>query len=360
MRTLIANVRVFDGHGLRPPGSVVVDGDRFGSGTEGDRVIDGAGATALPGLIDAHLHLDGRESLDRLVRAGVTTALDMGNGPMDKFDALRYTRGLTDVRTAGVTATAPGGMHANIPFLRDHLIQGAHEAEAFVAARLAEGSDYVKIIVGNPEPSHDQATLDAITAAAHRHRKLVVAHAISTEAYRMALQAGVDVLTHVPLDRPLDDDTAARIAAEGRAMVPTLGMMAGVVAAGPGFPARYEAAEESVAVAHRAGVPIIAGTDANTTPGVWANPPFGEALHRELELLAAAGLSPAEALRAATSRPAERFGLTDRGAIRPGLRADLVLVDGDPLADLGSTRAVTRVWCGGVEHTPAELARAGG
>lgn len=60
-----------------------------------------------------------------------------------------------------------------------------------------------------------------------------------------------------------------------------------------------------------------------------------------------------DALRAATSLPARHFGLTDRGAVKPGLRADLVLVDGDPIADIRATRQIRRIWCGGTEHTPA-------
>lgn len=71
-------------------------------------------------------------------------------------------------------------------------------------------------------------------------------------------------------------------------------------------------------------------------------------MHRELELLVAAGLTPQAALQAATSTPARVFGLTDRGVITPGLRADLLLVDGDPLADITRTRHIRGVWRGGV------------
>jgi imidazolonepropionase-like amidohydrolase len=66
-----------------------------------------------------------------------------------------------------------------------------------------------------------------------------------------------------------------------------------------------------------------------------------------------AGLSPRDALRAATSRPARSFGLPDRGAIEPGLRADLVLIEGDPLRDIRATRSIRRIWCGGYEVQPA-------
>jgi imidazolonepropionase-like amidohydrolase len=96
-------------------------------------------------------------------------------------------------------------------------------------------------------------------------------------------------------------------------------------------------------VLHEAGVPIVAGTDANP----WA-PRHGVGLHRELELLTGAGLTPMEALASATGAPAVHFGLTDRGRVRPGLRADLLLVDGDPTTDITAIGAVVDVWRRGV------------
>jgi imidazolonepropionase-like amidohydrolase len=73
-------------------------------------------------------------------------------------------------------------------------------------------------------------------------------------------------------------------------------------------------------------------------------------------LLIDAGLSSVEALRAATVLPAQYFGLHDRGVIKPGRRADLVLIDGDPIADIHATRLIRRVWCAGVEHQVASTA----
>ncbi|MER7008579.1 amidohydrolase family protein [Dactylosporangium sp. NPDC000555] len=360
MKTVLHNVRVFDGRRILPPDTVVIDGERFGNGTDNARVVDGEGAVALPGLIDAHLHLDRRPTLERLVRFGVTTALDMGCAPPELVDAMRVSRGLTDVRSAGSPAIAPGAWHARIVALAARgVVPGADEAERFVAERLAEGSDYLKIIVGNPEPSHDQATLDALVDAAHRRARLVIAHATSVEAVAMAMRAGVDMLTHVPLDRPLDRATADRMVVDGRELIPTLSIMEGVAAQSAGVyaGASYAAARDSVTTAYAAGVPILAGTDANSTAEAPVNISHGDSLHHELELLVDAGVSPVDALRAATVLPAIHFGLTDRGAVEAGQRADLVLIDGDPLHDIRATRSITRVWCGGVEHTPAELAR---
>ena len=355
-RTAVRNVRVFDGRRLLPPGTVVLEEGRIAAGTATDRVrsIDGRGGVLLPGLIDAHVHLHGSENLEQLAAFGVTTALDMACAPPRFVDSLRGLAGLTDIRSAGTPAIAPGSGHARIPVIGQRgLVHGAHQAAAFVADRVAEGSDYLKIIVGSLGPDHDQATLDALVVAAHQHGRLVVAHASSRASVHKALLAGADVLTHVPVDRAVDTATADRMAAQGRIVVPTLSMMEGIIeqSAPPG--ARYDTARESVTTLYRAGVPILAGTDANTAPGVPARISHGDSLHHELQLLVDAGLTAVDALRAATALPARYFGLADRGAIEPGRRADLVLVDGDPLQDIKATLSISRVWCGGVEHTPA-------
>lgn len=360
--TLITQVRVFDGTKIGPQTSVLLDGGRIAAvdpdlDVAGCQVVDGTDRVLLPGLIDAHVHLHGVENLEQLTRAGVTTALDMACWPRELVDGLRHRCGLTDIRSAGIPATAPGSTHSKMPGRPEAaLVGGPADADAFVRARVAEGSDYIKLIADVPGP--DQATLDALVVAAHRQGLRTVAHAVSSVPYRMALAAGADVITHAPLDAALDDAAVTQLRQQGCATVPTLTMMKAVserlfgtsdgdpAAPGPG----YHNARRSVGLLQSAGVPILAGTDANTTAGVPANIKHGESLHSELELLVEAGLSAAEAIAAATALPARHFGLTDRGAVTVGLRADLVLVAGDPSADITDTRNVERVWCAGVEH----------
>jgi len=367
-KVVLTNVRVFDGRQLRPPGTVVIDGSRIGTDPAGAEVIDGEGGVLLPGLIDAHVHLKDRGTLGLLAAAGVTTALDMACGPPELVASLRGVPGLTDIRSAGTPAIAPGSLHASFPVIgRRGAISGADQAAGFVADRVAEGSDYIKIVVGSPGADHDQATLDALAAAARAHGRLSVAHAASYQAVEKAQRARVSVLTHVPLDRALDEAASDRARADDRILIPTLVMMEGLARAAvrPGMD--YGAARASVTVMYRAGVPILAGTDAHdtglsntgaghtglsNTGGPGAVPP-GSSLHHELELLVDAGLTTVDALRAATTRPARYFGLPDRGVVEPGRRADLVLIDGDPLYDIKATQAIRRVWCAGTEVTPA-------
>ena len=346
-KTALTNVRVFDGRQLQPPSTVVIDGDRIGSDPSGAQVIDGEGGTLLPGLIDAHVHITGRANLEQLAAAGVTTALDMGSDPA-VTTTLRNLPGLTDLRTAGWSAIAPGSMHAQMTGRKpETLISAPEQAEQWVAARVAEGSDYIKIVVGSPGADHSQATLDALVAAARAHSKLTVAHAAAFEAVTKSQAAGVSVLTHVPLDRATDEATVARAKAGDRRLIPTLTMMEGLARAAvrPGLD--YGASRASVTAMYRAGVPILAGTDANQLPGP-AAVPHGTSLHHELELLVDVGLTTVDTLRAATTRPARYFGLGDRGVVEPGRRADLLLIDGDPVHDIKATQAIRRVWCGGV------------
>ena len=110
----------------------------------------------------------------------------------------------------------------------------------------------------------------------------------------------------------------------------------------PGAPHRLEHAFEAVRQLRAARVPILAGSDA-PNPGTT----HGASLHREMEMLVAAGLKPVEALAAATSAPAKAFGLADRGRIVRGLRADLVLVKGHPGQDVTATRDIVRIWKAG-------------
>lgn len=106
-----------------------------------------------------------------------------------------------------------------------------------------------------------------------------------------------------------------------------------------------------------AGVPLLAGTDG--TGGAGHPTTHGISYHGELKLLVAAGLSPAEALTAATAAPADAFGLDDRGRIAPGLRADLLLVEGDPVQDITAVRAVAALWRRGTLADRAALAADG-
>ncbi|MFC5137036.1 amidohydrolase family protein [Actinomycetospora rhizophila] len=392
--TTISGARVFDGIDVLGVASVsvadgVITGVRPGSEDGGD--VDGRGMTLLPGLVDAHVHLRGAGNLDQDLRYGVTTVLDMFSAP-PQFTAMLRRRAAkntdeADLRSSGLMAGAVDGWPAVIlppdpSGWRMPGLSGPEDAERFVADRVREGSDYLKVFVENSadvdRPVLSPETVAAVCAAARSHGLQTVAHAPTRWAFRTAIEAGVDVLTHVPLDGPLDDD----VDLAGLVVCPTLAMMrarsdarstdellgdprllAGLdkevvdalragdrghlpVSSRPGT--SYEHAAQNLARLAEGGATILAGTDANDVPGHAAAVLHGASMHLELELLARAGMTPRQVLRAATSVPADVFGLADRGRIAPGQRADLLLVAGDPLADVTATRDVRGVWRSGV------------
>jgi imidazolonepropionase-like amidohydrolase len=392
---VVRDVRLFDGERVVDGATVVVREGRIvaaGAGVavpEGLPVIDGRGRTLLPGLIDAHVHTWG-DALAETINFGVTTVLDMFSDPGPHQNLLRTRDALSprahaDKFSAGHLATAPGGHGTQFGVAVPTLTTPA-EAPAWVDARLAEGSDFIKIVyeprsaegLGPPFPSIDRATLTALVAATQARQRLAVVHVSRLVPAQEAIEAGADGLVHVHADRVADEALVQRMRERGAFVTPTLAVIAGFdptpppagqprenqrLAADPAVRPfltpdqrrglesvpttklvmfRLDTALESVRALHAGGVEILAGSDA-PNPGT----AHGASLHHELELLVRAGLTPIEALRAATSAPARRFGLADRGRITPGARADLLLVAGDPTTDIRATRAIERIWKNG-------------
>jgi imidazolonepropionase-like amidohydrolase len=354
-KTVIENVLVFDGEVIDGPKTVVIDGALIGEGVEEDAtVIDGTGCTLLPGLIDAHVHVSDEATLRKYGPYGITTVLDMGTFPKEVTRPLRSSPGMTAYYTTGAAAVCPGTVHARLfgfrPGGKDLLVKDKDEAVKHVENRVADGEDYIKIIAD--VPGFDQDTLNILVATAKEHGKLTVAHAARQASYDRALEAKVDILTHAPLDKPLEASQAKAMKDQGAVTVPTLVMMENMVKRlrRPGVDFAHSMA--SVTEMHKAGVPIIAGTDANSVPFLGLS--HGDSMHRELSMLVQAGLTPIEALRAATSLPAHHFKLPDRGRIATGLRADLVLVEGNPAESIEDTKKIKRVWRGGIDLVPTE------
>lgn len=373
-KTVIKNVRVFDGTDITAAQTIVIDGDVIGESPDGaDEIIDGNGGILIPGLIDAHVHLHHEGHLKELAQYGVTTALDMAMWPADKMNSLRNKPGLPDIRSAGLPVTAPGSLHSHfLPLPDEALLSGPEDGEKFVQARIEDGSDYIKVIADVPGPSQD--TLNAVAEAAHKKNVKVVAHASAFVPFEMTLDAKVDFVTHAPMDQCLTSSMLDRMTANGVVSIPTLAMMEAtsqrpplsalfrlmlqpslfmaIIRAKTGAgkqPPKYVNARDSVAAMYKAGVPILAGTDCHEEPNSFFDVRHGNSMHHELELLVEAGLSTVDVLRSATVLPAVHFGMEDRGVITPGKRADLVLLHENPIDDIRATRSIKRVWCRGIE-----------
>ncbi|KAI1360772.1 putative hydrolase [Xylaria arbuscula] len=355
-RTAITNVRVFDGHRLLPATTTVIIKNgkitSIGNCGDADVHVDGNGGVLVPGFIDAHAHPSNITDLQELTRYGVTTTMLMACFAPQLCQSLKNHTGLVDILAGSLPAAAPGSVHGNIVVMvdgnEDRLVQNASVASQWVDDAVSWGPDFVKLIA--EAPGLDQQTLDILTKRSHEHGKRVACHASAFEAYTQAAMAGVDNIQHAPLDQPISPDLARRIALKGQVATPTLTILRAISDASPES-RNYTAAEETVRRLKEAGVPIIAGTDANLVQGLIVIVPFGISLHEELRLLVNAGLSPVDALRAATSVAAAHWGLSDRGVIEPGKRADLLLLSGNPIEDINVTRTIQKVWLAGVEYS---------
>ncbi|HLY30328.1 MAG TPA: hypothetical protein VKQ36_04835, partial [Ktedonobacterales bacterium] len=172
----ITNVHVFDGSALTEERTVVIDQGVISNATDAtaaDMTVDGQHGTLLPGLIDSHVHLRTVEELEQGTSWGCTTLLDMASPSMAVIDSLRHRPGLADIRSAGCPASAPGGMQTTrMGFPMSSAVTGPADASRFVAERIADGADYIKVIVEDPQrmgaAALDGPTIAAIVQAAHQ------------------------------------------------------------------------------------------------------------------------------------------------------------------------------------------------
>lgn len=390
---LIRDVRVFDGERVLEHRSVLIENGKIlrisGASLKIRRaeIVDGRGRTLLPGLFDAHVHMPDKmeDAARQALELGVTTQLDMFNGG-ERLKKIKQMEAedrpdLADVRTAGVGATAPGGHPTQMGGAGIPTITKPEQAQAFVDARIAEGSDYIKIIHDDgstwpwphkPIPMLDNATMRAVIEAAHKRDKLAVVHVLSEPQARDAIEAGADGLAHIFEGEPSSPDFGQLAASHHIFVIATLSTIYGdcgksegpnlladpyigpfiqeqwrhgmeIPKADPSKNHLCNSTDNAIGQLIASHVPILVGTDA-PIPGTT----YGASVHGEMALLVRDGLKPVQALAAATSSPARIFHLDDRGLIHQGLRADLVLVQGDPTTNILATRQIVEVWKKGV------------
>jgi imidazolonepropionase-like amidohydrolase len=339
-------------------------------------LIDAGAMNVLPGLFDCHDHLASpgaaltervatppslfvlrvAEAMRQMLQAGFTTVRDMGG--LDLGLKLAVDQGLVAgpralISLAIITQTAGLSDPVNavgfntdvmrLPGIPDGVCDGVEQIRQLTRRLIRSGADFIKIATTGGISSRisgiltREFTFDEVRAAVDEARafgKPVAAHAYGGEGLKGALRAGVHSVEHLG---PLDDDDIATMVDRGTYLVPTLSNMAVrlEMAAHPGLLPPFsvqKAAElapvqkEVFARAYRAGVRIAAGTDSR---------PFRQGGNaRELSLLVQYGMSPMDAIRAATSVAAGCCNLPDAGRIEPGMRADIIAADGDPLADI--------------------------
>ena len=383
---------------------VHVRGDRIvsvdsvaGIESPGERVIELPGFTLLPGLIDTHVHLTyeleddwinqavkesladlalrGARNARRTLMAGFTTVRDVGAWEFSDVALARaVARGWIDgprIIPSGHMIGATGG-HCDITGFRpgirelgprDGIADGADEVTQAVRYQIKHGARVIKVCATAGVMSfehqagalqYSQAELDAVVEEAGRHDVRVAAHAHGTEGIIAAVNAGVASIEHGSM---LDDEALALMKERGTYLVPTV-----YTWRVPGdYPAMIQRKIEevqgfidgSVRAAIAAGIPIAFGTDAGTFP-------HGHNA-REFKELVELGMTPIDAIRAATLSAADLIDVEDRGVIEPGSLADLIAVRGNPLEDVTVLEDVPFVMIGGrvVKSPGAEAGPAG-
>lgn len=373
-RSALVGVRVLADGGWTAPSTVVLDGGRIGEVIPGGHApgrlpsVELAGRYLVPGLIDAHAHLSildgsahrpdpphGAEplypalaghlvaaALRRAVRAGVTTVRDVGaygDVVLEARQAMRYgafagPRVLACGRI--VAATSPGGRFFEGMYAE---ADGPDAVRAAVRAQHRRGADFVKIMttgarsveLEDPHPAQVvRAEVEAFVEEAHRLGLRTAAHCEGMPGTELAIECGVDTIEHGMFlhARP---DLLDAMAARGQVLVPTLNFLHKVAEDGDWTPELIEQGKANLDAAHRT---LQAALAAGVTVAMGADGPDVDRAAVELLRLVEHGMSPAAALAAATSGSAVALGLDgELGAVAPGLRADLVVLDADVLAE---------------------------
>ena len=388
--TYVADVTLFDGRAVKRRQGVLFGSEgiawvgphaRSPREARSAREVEGAGRTLLPGLIDTHVHLqfDGgsdfeKESKElttagfaavkaavnakRNLDAGVTTVRDLGGMGGASIDVAKaVAAGLIPgprILASGHALTVTGGHGHNVAFARE--VDGVDAMRRAVREEIRHGATTIKLIAtggvltpGIPESftAFTSEELEAAVREAHQRDHPVAAHAIGADGIRAAVLAGVDSVEHC---NQLTPATAREMVTRGTFRSPTICAIRGILDHPDEVPeyavekaARIEAdSKKSHRTALGAGVRHVCGTDAGTPFN-----PHGNAAQELLHMIDW-GMRPLDALRAATATGAELLRLDDVGTIEAGKRADLVLVDGDPVDDPRALLGRKRVWLGGV------------
>jgi imidazolonepropionase-like amidohydrolase len=394
-RTLFGGGRIFDGTGasIGEADLAVEDGRvvEIGPGLDGDERVDVAGKTILPGLFDCHTHVtfshidtmrriqtpfsyrfyEAMHNLEATLRIGITTIRDAGGADLGVKQAvedglirgprMQISLGMISQTGGHGDGWMPSGVNLRLdshPGVPNTIVDGTDEMRLKVRELVRMGADVIKVAVSGgvlsprDKPTHAhfrQEELDVLVEEANAAGIWVMAHAQATPGIKNAIRAGIRSIDHGIY---LDDEAIEMMLARGTWLVPTLVAPRGVIdaaAAGAAIPtASVDKAHEVVAIHHAsfsravaAGVKVAMGTDSGVTP-------HGNNL-RELGLMVDGGMSPTDVLVATTRSAAELMGLSEElGTLETGKRADLVIVEGDPLEVATLADRVVAVYQDGV------------
>lgn len=373
-RTALQDVRVFDGSRFSTPQTICLDGGYIvndHSCANAEARVNATGKFLIPGLVDSHIHLTDVQSLENFTSYGCTTAFHMNCRNYTQCATMAHQPGLASFYFAGRSAVGNGSAHeAQDPTRpKDTLIYPDTNVVQFTQFQFRNGSDFHKITAEVNGPSTQQQTQMVRTAHAQFQRQTMT-HASAIDSYDQAIASGTDGIQHVPDDGLLRAAAIRQIAQQAQFVTPTLNVfeyaytdpvIASYFNTAASTNRTLAHAEENARQLYRAGIPLVVGTDASGTLSVGNQSftvPYGSTVHYELQhFVNILGMSPAEAINAATREPAKWHRVPDRGVVEVGKRADLVLLGSDPLLNISNTLDIERVWVLGREVS--KIARPG-
>lgn len=227
----------------------------------------------------------------------------------------------------------------------------------WVQQRIDTGSDYIKLVAEAYPPTMTQEEHNDIVQAAKDAGYSSWTHAATLSGYNTSIISKTDFIQHTPADGNLTDEMVAAIVANKQHVTPTVNIfrqseaadqalhLTDEVAASVNFTVPY-----NVKKMYDAGVPLLVGTDSSINANGPAVIYFGSSMHTEMKLLSSYGVSNLDVLKGATSRAAQAYQMLDRGVIAPGMRADLLMIQGNPLEDISAIDNIKRVWTAGIEY----------
>lgn len=322
MSRITLNYPLFDGEKVIENASVVSENGKIISVDEAENTDKRC--FLMPALIDAHTHITSACQTHTMLKNGIAAACDVSATESIIENAAPFTI----ISSAGMT-------------------MGTMNGKAYVKKMLDGGARYIKVFLFEPNLML-KSVLKDICNAAHDSGIKVAVHATSVKSVRMAVECGADILLHVPMKEEYPRELAEAIAKRGIVSAPTLVMMEAFAKnSRSGYkPVDYRNAENAVKLLHECGVKILTATDANDGSFVPAVA-YGTSIHREMQLLERAGMTPTEVLASATSRVAEVFGISYIGMITVGKRANLLLIEGRPDENITYTTKIRQVWVDG-------------
>ncbi|WP_239540745.1 amidohydrolase family protein [Spongiivirga citrea] len=311
-------------------------------------VIDGDGKFLMPGMTNTHVHAWMPALLNEAAKAGVLNVLDMAGAEtfQQMMKNFKHSTNYARYRVAGYAATAPEGHGTQFGFPVPTL-EKPEDAKQWVADRVKAKVDHIKIIVEPWRATLNHETVAAIIKEAKSHDKKVVVHVSKMKDGYKVFRSGADGLVHIWRDEKMSDGQIAELANGDFFVIPTI--LVGYKAVTAMAKKTEEVAlkklawyKEEVKRLYDAGIPILAGTD---PPNAGIN--MGTDLYKEIIFFSEAGIPNIDALRSATSLPADKFEMDKLGYIKEGFIADMIMLDGNPMKNIKDIEKINTIWKAG-------------